>query len=193
MGTTSLRDPHLYTVDKLFEETDTILAKYYANCGRNDYFDENDHGKFMQFVKRHENVIDLKLFKLRDDMTSNDSVFLQMDPTFPWISGTQHTNQLRTDMNAIVQRLAITKSLDSLNSIYRLLSLSRSERNGFVLTWQHIANALSHELYDKIAVAFVAIVNGDKRFENVNELLEQITDETHIHQKGTDYIQQLLE
>eukprot|EP01083_Nonionella_stella_P063171 164177_1 len=184
---------HMYTKHKLSEETDTILGQYYANCGRNDYFDDKGIGKFMGFVKRHANTIDLELFKLRNDMNSNDSVFIQMDPTFPWISGTTHTNQLRIDINRIGRKFAIKKSLDSLNSIYRLLTLSQFHRDDFVLTWQHIANALNHELYDKISSSFMTIVNGNKKFENVDELLEEIQNETHIHQNETNYIQQLLE
>eukprot|EP01083_Nonionella_stella_P057734 151442_1 len=79
----------------------------------------------------------------------------------------------------------------SLNSIHRLLSLP--QRGAFVLSWQHIANALSHELYDEISSSFMVTVNGSKRFENMDELLQEIKNKRHIHQNEVDYIRELIE
>eukprot|EP01083_Nonionella_stella_P241514 843358_1 len=65
----------------------------------------------------------------------------------------------------------------------------------FALNWEHIATALEHELYDKIASTLMVVVNrGYTIFENVNsnELLKEIKNETQIHQKEINYIRQLI-
>eukprot|EP01083_Nonionella_stella_P057877 151758_1 len=80
----------------------------------------------------------------------------------------------------------------ALNPIDRLLELGPGS-DTFGLKWRHIASALSHELYDKISSSFMAIVNGNKRFETMNELLEEIKSITHIQQNEINYIQQLIE
>eukprot|EP01083_Nonionella_stella_P140526 431047_1 len=82
-----------------------------------------------------------------------------------------------------------------LNSIHRLLELHQRDSHDrvFGLTWQHIANALSHELYDKLALSFIRIVNGEKRLENANELWAEIKDKTHIQQNEMNYVQQLID
>eukprot|EP01083_Nonionella_stella_P067025 177008_1 len=84
-----------------------------------------------------------------------------------------------------------TMNQSKLNPIHRLLELS--EEKEFVLTWQHIANALNHELYDNIASSLMVIVNGSKRFENTDELLEEIKNKNHIHQDEVNYIRELIE
>ena len=81
-------------------------------------------------------------------------------------------------------------SVDTLNAIQRLLDLKGN--NTFCLTWKHIANALNHELYDEISSAFMLIVNGPKRFEEIEDLLEALKTEKHIDQNEINYIKQLI-
>eukprot|EP01083_Nonionella_stella_P126176 381767_1 len=183
-----------------FKRIDGALAQHYANCNRNDYLDENGIGKFMRFVKKHafdEDAIDLEL---GDDVNDpNDCLFIEMDPMFPLpISATPNK---MTKESRDIEILKILKHCythgvpPSLNSIHRLLGISprQSHDNAFVLTWQHIANALNHELYDKMSSSFMVIVSGNKRFEDVNELLEEIKNKKHIHHNELNYIRELME
>eukprot|EP01083_Nonionella_stella_P091158 254772_1 len=199
-----------------FKRIDGALAQHYANCNRNDYLDENGIGKFMRFVKKHEFDEDAIDLELGDDVTDpNDCLFTEMDPAFPLpISNTQNevpidevrNNQIlkilkhcyrhgvapnQSPIHAMNQPLPKSTEAPPLNPIHRLLDLSEGDE--FVLTWQHIANALQHELYDKIASSFMVIVNGNKRFEDVNELLEEIKNKKHIHHNELNYIRELME
>eukprot|EP01083_Nonionella_stella_P148715 471274_1 len=74
--------------------------------------------------------------------------------------------------------------------------LTLSQEESLIGDWQRIANALNHELYDKISSAFIVIVNGNEKFQNmnqINELLEELKNERHIHQHEINYIRQLIE
>ena len=80
------------------------------------------------------------------------------------------------------------------NSIDRLLKLStKSKENGFNLQWKHIANALKHELYEKISSDFLLLVNGKEGFENLDALLTKLKKKTRISGKEMNYIKQLFE
>eukprot|EP01083_Nonionella_stella_P288409 981444_1 len=80
-----------------------------------------------------------------------------------------------------------------LNPIHRLLGLCQENDHECDLNWQHIANALRHELYKKISLSFMEIINGNTRFENMDDLLKNIKNSTHIHQSEVNYIRQLME
>eukprot|EP01083_Nonionella_stella_P089742 250502_1 len=191
-------------MEPLFQQIEHALAQYYADCGRNDYFDENGMGKFMRFVKQHEfdeNAIDLEL---GEDVPSHECLFIEMDPMFPLILSQDNGMSNESRHNEILKILkhcykhgAPPPPPPPVNAIHRLLELPPRDSDEsaltFVLNWQHIANALSHELYDKISSSFMVIVNGDTRFENVNELLEEIQDRTHIQQDEMNYIRQLIQ
>eukprot|EP01083_Nonionella_stella_P141129 434245_1 len=58
---------------------------------------------------------------------------------------------------------------------------------------QQIASALNHELYDKISSTFMVVVNENKTFQNMNDLLEAIQNERHIHPNELNYIGQLIQ
>eukprot|EP01083_Nonionella_stella_P276229 938454_1 len=172
-------------VDKPISTTqrlDNALAQYYKDCGRNDYFDEESgQGKFRECADDEFEGYDTDDldYQLGDDVDDpNDCWFVKyiddIDPMFP---------------------LPISTNESRANDIFQVFK--HCYKYGvapFALNWQHIANALKHELYDKIASTFMVIVNGsNKRFENLNELLEEIKNERHIHQKEIDYIRQLIE
>eukprot|EP01083_Nonionella_stella_P288927 983217_1 len=79
---------------------------------------------------------------------------------------------------------SITNVELSLNPIHRLLNDQNAHghellSNSTTLEWNHIASALNHELYDKISSSFMVVVNGNKRFENMDELLEEIMHQRH--------------
>eukprot|EP01083_Nonionella_stella_P025327 69743_1 len=182
-----------------FQRIDNALAQHYKNCGRNDYFDQNEDSKFIRFVKNNaldENAINLEL---RDVNDPNNCPYIKMDPLFPLASSTtqhQMTNELQNNEILNILKHCYTCGIPpSLNTIHRLLGLSRpqSHDNVFVLHWKHIANALRHELYNRIASSFMEIVNGNTRFENVNGLLRFIKLNNNIDQDEVNYIQQLIE
>eukprot|EP01083_Nonionella_stella_P131515 399616_1 len=167
-----------------FQRIDKALAQHYASCNRNDYFDENGIGKFIRFVKKHafdENEID---WELGDDVNVEDCLYIEMDPTFPVTSIPQHdmTDHLRNnEMLQILQHCykygvppnAPNRS-SPLNSIHRLFGLPQH----VAVSWKHIQNAMNHEFqsYDNHAItsSFMETVNGRKRFENINQLLEEM-------------------
>eukprot|EP01083_Nonionella_stella_P165976 553600_1 len=199
------------------QRVDDALAQYYKTCGRNDYFDSNGVGKFMQFVKKHEFDEDAIASELGDDtVNANDCLFVEMDSTFPLLSLSQNqiTNELQeTEIFKILQHCytygvpphqphtaefelkeAIQTSDRELNAIQRLLTLSQAcPASEFVLNWKHIACALRHELYNKIASSFMVIINGDKIFEDINELLEEIRNKAHVGHNEIHYIHQLMQ
>eukprot|EP01083_Nonionella_stella_P087227 242578_1 len=158
------------------QRVDDALAQYYQDCGRNDYFDEETGmGRFEKYAEDEgleDNDVDEEL---GDDVNGpNDCLLMDIDPVFPLPMST-------TDRES--------RDYDE----FKILKHCYTHGVAPLLTWQHIANALDHELYDKISSTFMVIVNGDKRFENVNELLQEIQTERHIHQNEINYIRQLIE
>eukprot|EP01084_Bolivina_argentea_P268273 455607_1 len=71
-------------------------------------------------------------------------------------------------------------------------------QNYFKLNWQHIANAISHELYNKIAKSFMVIINSDKKMyktinaHNINNLLDKLKTKNRISNDEINYIKQLI-
>eukprot|EP01083_Nonionella_stella_P312259 1116261_1 len=160
------------------QRIDDALAQYYKQFGRNDYFDqETGMGKFRQFVEDFQLNDDDMNDKLGDDVSPDECLFINIDPKFPLLIS---SNASRDD--------AIRKIL---KHCYK-----HGVAPPLTLNSQHIANALNHELYDKISSTFLVIVNGNKRFQNMNqidELLEELKNERHIHQHEINYIRQLIE
>eukprot|EP01083_Nonionella_stella_P040782 110561_1 len=124
---------------------DDALAQYYKDCGRNDYFNnESRQGKFMKFT--HDNQYDTD--ELDDELGDNandpnDCYFVrhidEIDPMFP---------------------LPISTNESRANDIFQVFK--HCYKYGVAplsLIWQYVANALKHELYDKIASAFMVLVN----------------------------------
>eukprot|EP01083_Nonionella_stella_P312260 1116262_1 len=163
------------------QRVDDALSQYYKDCGRNDYFDEETQmGKFRQFTEEfafEENNVD---GELGDGANVADGctfiAFIDdIDPIFP-----------------LPTLLSTNESISRDNYIFHVLK--HCYKYGLApLTWQRIANALNHELYDKISSSFMVIVGGEKRFENMDELLEEIKNKRHIHQHEINYIRQLIE
>eukprot|EP01083_Nonionella_stella_P269163 910433_1 len=119
---------------------DDALAQYYKDCGRNDYFNnESGQGKFREFADANEyDTYDLndQLGDDVDDPNYCDFVYQidEIDPMFP---------------------LPISTNESRANDIFQVLK--HCYKYGvapLVLNWQHITNALKHELYDNIASTF---------------------------------------
>eukprot|EP01084_Bolivina_argentea_P248456 415629_1 len=69
----------------IFDKIDNLLAIHYKKCGRNDYFDENNQGKFRAFVDLNcfeEDTIELEV---GSDIEPDDCLFIGMDDNFPLI------------------------------------------------------------------------------------------------------------
>eukprot|EP01084_Bolivina_argentea_P274286 467468_1 len=73
------------------------------------------------------------------------------------------------------------------NSVHRLLGLSKN----CILTWDHIANAISHELYHKISVSFLRVV-CDKAYESIDDVLKRLQQITKSDKKEIDYLKQII-
>eukprot|EP01083_Nonionella_stella_P040780 110559_1 len=121
---------------------DDALAQYYHDCGRNDYFTKGI-GKFGKYVSYKNDVIDKQLGD--DAYDPNDCIFVididKIDPMFP---------------------LPISTNESQANDIFQVFK--HCYKYGVApppvsLIWQPVANALKHELYDKIASAFMVLVN----------------------------------
>eukprot|EP01083_Nonionella_stella_P276228 938448_1 len=175
----SVTSPERSNMDKEpIQRIDDALAQYYEDCGRNDYFDDaSGMGKYRQFVMKyglHNTYVDCEL---GDDIHGpRDCIFVtyidEVDPLFPL-------------------PIFTNESRDS--DIFQILKHCYKYGVAPSSNWQHIANALRHELYDKVADTLMAIANQNgKRFQNVNKLLEAIKNERHIHQKELNYIRKLM-
>ena len=67
------------------------------------------------------------------------------------------------------------------------------------ITWHHIANAISHELYPSLSNTLMVIINRHKFHnddihdeERVQQVLQQLK-KSNIHQKEIEYISALIE
>eukprot|EP01083_Nonionella_stella_P186723 684395_1 len=107
-----------------FKRIDDALAQHYANCGRNDYLDENGIGKFMRFVTTHAFDED----ELGDEIDSDECLFVEMDPTFPLqsLAGDQITEQLRNEEIVKILKHCYEHGVPppSMNSIDRVATMA---------------------------------------------------------------------
>eukprot|EP01084_Bolivina_argentea_P105479 188885_1 len=78
------------------------------------------------------------------------------------------------------------------NEIERLLQLSLKLQHKFVLKWFHIENAIKQELYDKVAARFMKLVNGEKTYDDVDHLLNELKRKMNIDENEANYVKQLL-
>eukprot|EP01084_Bolivina_argentea_P029576 54917_1 len=181
MGNKSSKIKVNYIQHSIFKRIDNALAKYYKQCGRDDYYDENDNGKFIVFMHVNnfkENQIESQLVDIRN---ANDCLFIEMDPAFPLIN--EPTNKFSPNYRIfkILQhcyrageppQIEINKSGEAENNkneIERLLELpSKTQNNNFTLQWYHIENAIKQELYDEIASTFIKLVNSDKQCDDID-------------------------
>eukprot|EP01084_Bolivina_argentea_P022634 42069_1 len=186
--------------DSILKRIDDALGKYYKQCGRNDYYDGNGNGKFITFIhinKCNENQIEALLC---DDTNSDNNLFIKIDPQFPLIDESKITDRKsRNDeifkivkhcykFGAPPKQNPYTK-----NEIDRLLPLSSTSQNKFILKWYHIENAIKQELYDKISSKFMQMVNGKKRYDDIDELLNELEKKMNIDQNELNYLKQLIE
>eukprot|EP01084_Bolivina_argentea_P105472 188874_1 len=78
------------------------------------------------------------------------------------------------------------------NEIERLLQLSLKSPNIFILQWSHIENAIKQELYDKISSKFMQMVNGKKRYNDIDQLLNELKKKMNIDENELNYLKQLI-
>eukprot|EP01084_Bolivina_argentea_P149181 260656_1 len=80
----------------------------------------------------------------------------------------------------------------SKNKIERLLQLPINRENKFVLKWYHITNAIKQELYDKISLKFMDLVNSKTRYDNIDELLSTLRKKMNVDENEINYIRELI-
>eukprot|EP01083_Nonionella_stella_P004382 12668_1 len=117
-------------VDKPISTTqriDNALARYYKDCRRNDYFDEESgQGKFRKDADDEFEGYDTDYLdeQLGDDANDIDPMFDDIDPMFP---------------------LPISTNESRANDIFQVFK--HCYKHGVAplsLIWQYIANALKH-------------------------------------------------
>eukprot|EP01083_Nonionella_stella_P141130 434246_1 len=163
------------------QRVDDALCQYYKDLGRNDYFDESGMGKFRKCLdKTGAKESDVTDAFGENANSSNHSFFENIDHAFPLLLS---TNESRGN-----------EIFHILKHCYKyghppFLGISGAE-SSFV---QQIASALNHELYDKISSTFMVVVNENKTFQNMNDLLEAIQNKRGIHPDELNYIGQLIQ
>eukprot|EP01084_Bolivina_argentea_P151686 264749_1 len=78
------------------------------------------------------------------------------------------------------------------NNIKLLLQLSSNNAYGFVLQWYHIGNAIKQELYDKISIKFMNLVNGTTRYKDIDHLLSALSKKMNIDDNEINYLKKLI-
>eukprot|EP01084_Bolivina_argentea_P305028 526902_1 len=71
------------------------------------------------------------------------------------------------------------------NDIKRLLGIQW-------FTWNQIANAMRHELYDNISITFMELINGDKRYQDIDHVLNELKKKMRIDENEVVYIKNLI-
>eukprot|EP01084_Bolivina_argentea_P105473 188876_1 len=180
-----------------FERIDNALAQYYKDCGRDDYYDENGNGKFIVFV--HINQFNEKQIQLElsDDINTHDRSFIKMDSQFPLIyePTNKNHNSRNDEIFNILKHCYKTgepPQQNNANRIEHLLQLSSKTHNKFILKWYHIENAIKQELYDKISSKFMQMVNGKKRYNDIDQLLNELKKKMNIDENELNYLKQLI-
>eukprot|EP01084_Bolivina_argentea_P293276 504366_1 len=60
------------------------------------------------------------------------------------------------------------------------------------LTWQNIGNAITHELYEKISVQFMNMVNNETRYDDIDRLLNSLKKKIKIDENEVKYLRELI-
>eukprot|EP01084_Bolivina_argentea_P288337 494862_1 len=62
-----------------------------------------------------------------------------------------------------------------------------------IFNWKHICNAICHELYVEISLAFMRMVTTSTQYTTVDELLNNLQQKTEIRVNEIRYIKQLIQ
>ncbi len=86
------------------------------------------------------------------------------------------------------------ESNNAINTIERLLNFpQQNNTNKYILKWEHICNAMKHELYNEIASVFMTLINNNKKqYKNINDLMNDLKNKKRIDEKEINYIKQLI-
>eukprot|EP01084_Bolivina_argentea_P213474 362546_1 len=171
-----------------FQKIDTALGKYYTHFDRYDYYDKTGNGKFINFVNNNEYIehdINLELGK---DINANDCAFVDIFTDLPGVFN-------KDEIFYVLQYCYRYGVPPEVNTVERLLYQNKIPfqlDDTKVLQWKHIENAITHELYDEISSAFMILVNSNKRYENVVDLLDDLRKQKHIDIKEINCIEKLI-
>eukprot|EP01084_Bolivina_argentea_P095219 171200_1 len=93
------------------------------------------------------------------------------------------------------------KATEQKHEEHKIIQKTKSpKRTSFKLTWQHISNAIAHELYDKLASQIMVITQKDNIKDEhifnpgkVDIMFKQLQHKLNIDTKEIDYINGLIE
>eukprot|EP01084_Bolivina_argentea_P227667 384532_1 len=144
----------------------------------------------------------------RDDKISKESIIRspQIDQLHE-TTVTEPESKHKNNNNKVSNKLTSTKELHIhnkmkplpypynliKNKIQRLLQLTTTGQilNNFVLKWDHIGNAINQELYGKISLEFMNMVNGPKRYDDTDHLLKELKQNMRVDENEINYIREL--
>eukprot|EP01084_Bolivina_argentea_P079183 143682_1 len=150
-----------------------------------------------------------------NDIIVNAFNYIKNDSSFTFVvHKIQHTNiqEVISQQYKIYHSLVTTAENSSEDEKYNITSYklkndSELDHNGvktFILTWQHISNAIKHALYDNVASSFMVIINDFQRksksnafksvsTENINLVLKALQQQNKLNPHELDYINKIIE
>eukprot|EP01084_Bolivina_argentea_P259692 438273_1 len=88
----------------------------------------------------------------------------------------------------------VTKTLimDLLEKYYESYPYERLSEDFYIVKWEHIGNAMKHELHQKISETFMKIVNDKIKCKTEDDILTALKNKTRMSANEIKYIQQLM-
>eukprot|EP01084_Bolivina_argentea_P226909 383219_1 len=159
---------------------DHLLGKYYETCGKKDYFDENNNGKFSLFLNKHQLTYNTIIAELESQVNPKESKLALFD---------SKNNSYPHEMYEAIQFIHKYKHVPITMRNFHILS-----SNEYSLKWEHIGNAINHELYETISKTFMQLVkSGKTKFKTADDILTKLRKKTKIDQNEIKYIQFLIQ
>eukprot|EP01084_Bolivina_argentea_P118385 210067_1 len=160
------------------KKVDYLLGKCYESYGK-DYYDGNNNGKFIAFVKDNGMDTDIIMEQLEYDIDSNENKLIKF--------GVEDFNYYPNEAYEVIKCFYKYNRLPTLPSIDNLENMASKKH---ILKWSCVA--LKHELYPKISDAFMQIVTQEKH-STVDKMLEALNNKLKLDGNEIKYVEKLIQ
>eukprot|EP01084_Bolivina_argentea_P032986 61037_1 len=135
-------------------------------------------------------IIDLKIFPYvtpSQGLTGADTMFIVSNnkSQYSFIASSQHERY--SWITAMAYWIECSNTIVTIDNLVQFLT---PPSEYIQMKWHHVANAIRHELYDKIANTFLEATSNGK---SVNDILNTLQNKTRIDANECEYIRNLIQ
>eukprot|EP01084_Bolivina_argentea_P304036 525013_1 len=156
-----------------------MLVIYFQSYGRNDYYDENNNGKLIIFLNNNKLDSDAIVEELENRIELSKQKLINFRICID-----------NDGYNKIYEVIKFYYKYKQLPTPVAIESLSLYLPSNIC---QYIGNVMKHELYPQISLKFMKITKSDRKHKTINEMINELRQQTKIDDNEFKYIQQLIQ